>query len=74
MLIVGTSITNKVLTQRVLKYPTFARIGTTSTAIAIYILKVPSFLLAFVVLYIKSTNDIFEGLSKLDYLLKISIF
>ena len=39
-----------------------------------YILELPSLLIALVIIRFKSSQDILQGVSKLDYLLKVSVF
>ena len=39
-----------------------------------YMFFIPSLLTAFVIIRVKSSEDILQGISKLDYLLKVSIF
>ena len=40
----------------------------------IYVVSLPSHMIIFVLIIVKSDHDIIQGINKLDYLLKVSIF
>lgn len=45
-----------------------------STSLVIYLMNGPQIVVAFAILYLKDSKDVLQELSKLDYLLMISIF